>query len=81
MRYLIYNHPAFPGLLSKEELYLLVERSSLARGDLCTDTLTGRDHTVGEVINGMRPPRTSSADMRATSLTCVRRDTDGVTST
>ena len=61
MRYLIYNHPAFPGLLSKEELYLLVERSSLARGDLCTDTLTGRDHTVGEVISGMRPPRTSSA--------------------
>jgi len=59
MRYLIHNHPAFPGLLSKEDLYLLVERSSLARGDLCTDTHMGRDHTVGEVISGMRPPRAS----------------------
>jgi hypothetical protein len=60
MRYLIHNHPAFPGLLSKEDLYALVERSSLARGDLCTDVRTGRDHTVGEVISGMRPPRASS---------------------
>jgi len=61
MRYLLHNHPAFPGLLSKEELYLLVERSSLARGDLCTDTQTSRDHTIGEVISHMRPPRPSSA--------------------
>ncbi len=61
MRYLLHNHPAFPGLLSKDDLYLLVERSSLARGDLCTDTMTGHDHTVGEVISGMRPPRASTA--------------------
>lgn len=61
VRYLLHHHPAFPGLLTKEELYVLVERSSLARGDLCTDTATGRDHTVGEVITGMRPPRPSSA--------------------
>lgn len=60
MRYLLHHHPAFPGLLSKEELYILVERSSLARGDLCTDTQTGRDHTVGEVISGMRPPKPSN---------------------
>jgi membrane protein YdbS with pleckstrin-like domain len=60
MRYLLHNHPAFPGLLSKEDLYTLVERSSLARGDLCTDVQTGRDHIVGEVISGMRPPRASS---------------------
>jgi hypothetical protein len=60
MRYLIHHHPAFPGLLSKEDLYTLVERGSLARGDLCTDAQTGRDHTVGEVISGMRPPRASS---------------------
>lgn len=57
MRYLIHHHPAFPGLLTREDLYLLVERGSVARGDLCTDSLTGRDHTVGEVISGMRPPR------------------------
>lgn len=60
MRYLLHNHPAFPGLLSKEDLYTLVARGSLARGDLCTDVQTGRDHTVGEVISGMRPPRASS---------------------
>jgi membrane protein YdbS with pleckstrin-like domain len=59
MRYLLHNHPTFPGLLSKDELYELVERSSLARGDLCTDTLTQRDHTVGEVISQMRPPSPS----------------------
>jgi membrane protein YdbS with pleckstrin-like domain len=57
MRYLLHHHPAFPGLLSKEDLYALVDRGSLARGDLCTDVQTGRDHTVGEVISGMRPPR------------------------
>jgi membrane protein YdbS with pleckstrin-like domain len=60
MRYLLHSHPTFPDLLSKDELYELVERSSLARGDLCTDTLTNRDHTVGEVISQMRPPSPSS---------------------
>lgn len=60
MRYLLHHHPAFPGLLSKEDLYTLVENGSLARGELCTDVQTGRDHTVGEVISGMRPPRASS---------------------
>ena len=57
MRYRLHHHPAFPTLLSKDDLYVLVERGSLARGDLCTDTETGRDHTVGEVVNAMRPPR------------------------
>lgn len=60
MRYLLHNHPAFPGLLSKEDLYTLVERGSLARGDLCTDVQTGRDHTVGDAISGMRPPHARS---------------------
>lgn len=61
MRYLLHQHPEFPGLLSKEDLYTLVERGSLARGDLCTDMQTRRDHMVGEVISGMRPPRARSA--------------------
>jgi membrane protein YdbS with pleckstrin-like domain len=61
MRYRLHHHPAFPTLLSKDDLYVLVERGSLARGDLCTDMDTGRDHTVGEVVNTMRPPRSSSA--------------------
>ncbi|TDU63122.1 PH (Pleckstrin Homology) domain-containing protein [Prosthecobacter fusiformis] len=57
MRYRLHEHPAFPGLLSKEDLFLLVERGSLARGDLCADTVTGRDHTVGDVIGEMREAR------------------------
>lgn len=57
MRYRLLEHPAFPGLLSKEDLFLLVERGSLARGDLCQETTSGRDHTVGDVISGMRAPR------------------------
>lgn len=60
MRYRLHDHPAFPGLLSKEDLFLLVERGSLARGDLCEDTVSGRDHTVGDVIGGMRAPRASA---------------------
>ncbi|SKB08800.1 PH domain-containing protein [Prosthecobacter debontii] len=60
MRYHLHEHPAFPGLLSKDDLFLLVEQGSLARGDLCTDTMTGRDHTVGDIITGMRPPRNSA---------------------
>jgi hypothetical protein len=51
MRYLLHNHPAFPGLLSKEDLHVLIERGTLARCDFCTDIHTARDHTVGEVID------------------------------
>lgn len=65
MRYHLHEHPAFPGLLSKEDLFLLVERGSLARGDLCSDTVTGRDHTVGDVIGGMRPPSARSVSRLA----------------
>ncbi|MDZ4289097.1 MAG: PH domain-containing protein [Prosthecobacter sp.] len=61
MRYSLHHHPAFPAPLSKDDLYVLVERGSLARGDLCTDLQTGMDHTVGEVVNTMRPPRDNTA--------------------
>lgn len=57
MRYQLHQHPAFPEPLSREDLYILVQRGSLARGDLCHDVQTGRDHLVGEIVNGMRPPR------------------------
>lgn len=60
MRYLLLHHPAFPGLLSKEDLYALVNRGSLAMGDLCKDVQTGRNHTVGEVISGMRTLRANT---------------------
>ncbi|MCA1963810.1 MAG: PH domain-containing protein [Prosthecobacter sp.] len=43
--------------MSRQDLYLLVDRGSISRGELCTDIHTSRDHTVGEVISGMAPPR------------------------
>lgn len=55
-RYRLPNHPTFQDLLSKEDLYHLVSRGSLARGDICEDTRTGYSHKVGEVIGGMAPP-------------------------
>ena len=63
-RYRLQNHPSFEGLLSKEDLYLLVERGSVARGDFCLDARSGRSHKVGELIDGMTPPRQGSAAAR-----------------
>lgn len=62
-RYRIQNNPSFESLLSKEDIYLLVERGSVARGDFCFDVRTGRTHKVGELIDGMAPPR--AGDPRA----------------
>lgn len=54
-RYTLQNHPAFGEPLSKEDLYTLVARGSLARGEMCVDEATGLTHTVGELVSGMRP--------------------------
>jgi membrane protein YdbS with pleckstrin-like domain len=54
-RYTLQNHPAFGEPLSKEDLYTLVARGSLARGEMCVDEDTGFSHTVGELVSGMRP--------------------------
>jgi len=56
-RYALQNPPAFSDPLSKEDLYTLVARGSLARGEMVVSDETGATHTVGEVIGGMRPPR------------------------
>lgn len=77
MRYLLHDHPAFPGLLSKEDLFVLVERGALAHGDLCTDTLSRRDHTVGEVIRGMAPPRGRAARISRPAYQEIRADLHG----
>lgn len=77
MRYLLHDHPAFPGLLSKEDLFVLVERGALAHGDLCTDTLTRRDHTVGDVIRGMVPPRGRAARISRPAYQEIRADLHG----
>lgn len=63
-RYRIQNNPSFAGLLSKEDIYLLVERGSLARGDICVDTRSGSSHKVGELIGGMVPPRSGNPAAR-----------------
>lgn len=55
-RYTLQQHPAFSAPLSKEDLYTLVARGSLARGEMCVDEDTGHMHTVGELVSGMRPP-------------------------
>lgn len=59
-RYTLQNHPAFGEPLSKEDLYTLVARGSLARGEMCVDEATGLMHTVGELVSGMRPNNVQS---------------------
>lgn len=63
-RYTLQQHPAFSDPLSKEDLYTLVARDSLARGEMCVDEATGFTHTVGEIVSGMRPPSASSGQAR-----------------
>ncbi len=59
-RYILQQHPAFSDPLTKEDLYTLVARGSLARGEMCLDEATGLTHTVGELVSGMRPSSTQS---------------------
>jgi membrane protein YdbS with pleckstrin-like domain len=63
-RYTLQQHPAFSDPLSKEDLYTLVARGSLARGEMCVDEDTGLTHTVGELVSGMRRPTASSGQAR-----------------
>lgn len=65
-RYTLPQHPAFSDPLSKEDLYTLVARGSLARGEMCMDEATGFMHTVGELVSGMRRPSASSGQARIT---------------
>lgn len=74
MRYLIHDHPAFPGLLSKEDVFILLERGTLKRGDICTDILTKRDHTIGELVQGMSPPRGNRARVARPAYQEIRAD-------
>ena len=63
-RYTLQQHPAFRAPLSKEDLYTLVARGSIARGEMCLDEATGLTHTVGELVSGMRQPTASSGQAR-----------------
>lgn len=63
-RYQIPQHPTLGGPHTKDELYLLVERGSIARGEIVTDRVTGRSHKVGELIDGMRVPKIQETNVR-----------------
>ena len=63
-RYQLPQHPTLSGPHTKEELYVLVERGSLGRGEIVTDRITGRAHKVGELIGGMRPPKAQETSVR-----------------
>lgn len=63
-RFRIQNNPSFSGLLSKEDVYLLVERGSISRGDFCLDVRTGRTHKIGELIGGLPPPHAGNPNAR-----------------
>lgn len=65
-RYRLQQHPAFSEPLSREDLYTLVARGSLARGEMCMDEVTGFSHTVGELISGMRQPSAIGGQARIT---------------
>ena len=64
-RYTLQQHPAFSDPLTKEDLYTLVARGSLARGEMCIDEDTGLTHTVGELVSGMRRPTQPRLDRPA----------------
>lgn len=75
-RYVIQNHPAFSDPLTKEDLYILVARGSLARGEMVVDDDTGLTHTVGEVVSSMRRPR-QRASMARPAFREIAPDFDG----
>jgi Bacterial PH domain len=55
-RYQLPQHPTLAGPHSKDELYFLVERGSISRGEIVFDRMTGRSHKIGQLIGEMRPP-------------------------
>ena len=63
-RYLLPQHPTLSGPYTKEELYVLVDRGSLARGEIVTDRVTKRSHKIGELIDGMPRPRMQEPSVR-----------------
>jgi Bacterial PH domain len=65
-RYLIPQHPTLRGPHTKEELYLLVERGSLSRGEIAVDRVSGRSHRVGDLLQSMRPPAAAQLEAPST---------------
>jgi hypothetical protein len=59
-RYILPQHAALRGPHTREELYLLVHRGSMGRGEIVYDQTTKRAHRVGDLIEGMSPPTARS---------------------
>ena len=76
-RYRLAEHPDFTETLSREDLFVLVQRGSLGRGDICEDAESGRSHTVGELILGMGRARTGGGESRIDRPAYVEIRTDG----
>ncbi|MCB1225955.1 MAG: PH domain-containing protein [Verrucomicrobiales bacterium] len=63
-RYQLQDHADFSDLLTREDLYVLNQRGSVGRGEMCLDYLTGRMHTVGEIISSVRRARVADGEAR-----------------
>lgn len=77
-RYRLIDHPNFTDPLSREDLFVLVQRGSLGRGDICEEEFDGRSHTVGEVIQGMGRLRMADGGSRLTRPAYMEIRADGV---
>jgi len=77
-RYRLLDHPNFTEPLSREDLFVLVQRGSLGRGDICESEQDGRSHTVGELIQGLRRVRMVDGDSRLTRPAYLEIRADGV---
>jgi hypothetical protein len=60
-RYILPKHETLYGPHSKADLYVLVERGSLARGEIAVDQVTQRSHRVGDLIQGLNPSQATKS--------------------
>ena len=77
-RYRLVEHPDFNEALSREDLFVLAERGSIGRGDICEDETTGRSHTVGEILLNMGRARPAAGRSRIDRPAYMEIRADGV---
>lgn len=77
-RYRLTEHPDFTETLSRDDLFVLVQRGSLGRGDICEDVESGRSHTVGELTLGMGRARPTLGGARVERPAYMEIRADGV---
>ena len=77
-RYRLLEHEDFTEALSREDLFVLAERGSIGRGDICEDIESGRSHVVGELIQGLRVARSADGAARVERPAYMEIRADGV---